>query len=167
MITESHTAAITLTNHFLERILKLALIQKASGTQPKKITEWNKTYSVSDKYSNWKMGATIKKCKELKIISKTQFKELTEFQETIRNGFSHYDPKKILRDFENTIDLIDKSDSDNKKIVGLNYKEIPTLQNFFVREFARDNSEEYFDYAFNLMLSFERHFKTEYYNNAK
>ncbi|WP_435181344.1 hypothetical protein [Cellulophaga omnivescoria] len=28
LITESHTAAITLTNHFLERILKLALIQK-------------------------------------------------------------------------------------------------------------------------------------------
>ena len=113
------------------------------------------------------MGATIKKCKELKIISKTQFNELTEFQETIRNGFSHYDPKKILRDSENTIDLIDKSDSDSKKIVGLNYKEIPTLQNFFVREFARDNSEEYFDYVFNLMLSIERYFKTEYYNNAK
>ncbi|ADY29318.1 hypothetical protein [Cellulophaga lytica] len=167
LITESHTAAITLTNHFLERILKLALIQKASGTQPKKITDWNKTYSVSDKYSNWKMGATIKKCKELKIISKTQFKELTEFQETIRNGFSHYDPKKILRDSENTIDLIDKSDSDSKKIVGLNYKEIPTLQNFFVREFARDNSEEYFDYVFNLILSIEKHFKIEYYNNAK
>ena len=167
LIIEAHTAAITLTNHFLERILKLALIQKTSGTQPEKITDWNETYSVSDKYSNWKMGATIKKCKELKIISKSQFKELTDFQESIRNGFSHYDPKKILRDSENTIDLIDKSGSENKKNEGLNYKEIPTLQNFFVRKFARENSEEYFDYVFNLMLSIERYFKTEYYNNAE
>jgi hypothetical protein len=33
--------------------------------------------------------------------------------------------------------------------------------------FPRDNSEEYFDYVFKLMLSIERYFKTEYYNNAK
>ncbi|WP_435181346.1 hypothetical protein [Cellulophaga omnivescoria] len=113
------------------------------------------------------MNDTICECKKLKIITENQFKELTHLRQTIRNGFSHYSPKKILRDSENTIDLIDKSDSENKKIEGLNYKEIPTLQNFFVRKFARENSEEYFDYVFNLMLSIERHFKTEYYENAK
>lgn len=163
LIIESHTAAITLTNHFLERILKLALIQKASGTQPEKIKDWNETYSASDKYSSCTMNCTIKECKELGIISEYEFDELTQLRQTIRNGFSHYDPKKILRDSENTIDLIDKSDSENKKIEGIKYKEIPTLQNFFVRKFARENSEEYFDYVFNLMLNIEQHFKTEYY----
>ena len=113
------------------------------------------------------MHDTIKECKELNIISECEFEELTNFRQTIRNGFSHYDPKKILRDSENTIDLIDKSDSENKKIEGLNYKEIPTLQNFFIRKFAKENSAEYFDFAFSLMLSIERHFKTEYFNNAK
>ena len=113
------------------------------------------------------MSVTIKKCKELKIISKSQFDDLTHFQETIRNGFSHYDPKQILSDSENTIDVIDKSGSENKKIEGINYKEIPTLQNFFVRKFARENSEEYFDYVFSLMVDIERHFKKEYYKNTK
>ncbi len=167
IIIEAHSASITLTNLFLERILKLALIQKKSGTQPSKITDWNETYSASDKYSGWVMNDTLDECKKLKIISENQFKELTHFRETIRNGFSHYSPKKILRDSENTIDLIDKSDSENKKIEGINYKEIPTLQNFFVRKFARENSEEYFDYVFNLMLSIEQYFKTEYYNNRE
>lgn len=167
LIIEAHTAAITLTNHFLERILKLALIQKASGTQPSKITDWNETYFASDEYSSWPMHSTIRECRELNLISDSQYDKLTDFRQTIRNGFSHYDPKKILRDSENTIDLINKSDSENQKINGLNYKEIPTFQNFFVRKFARENSEEYFDYVFNLMLSIERHFKTEYYNNHK
>jgi hypothetical protein len=167
LIIEAHSASITLTNLFLERILKLALIQKASGTQPSEIKDWNQTYSASDKYSGWIMNDTINECKKLKIISEQQFNELTDLRQTIRNGFSHYSPKKILRDSENTIDLIDKSDSENKKIEGLNYKEIPTLQNFFVRKFAKENSEDYFDYVFNLMLSIERHFKTEYYENAK
>ncbi len=167
LIIEAHSAAITLTNHFLERILKLALIQNSSGTQPKKITDWNETYSASDKYSSWIMHDTIKECKKLNLISESQFEELTNFRQTIRNGFSHYDPKKILRDSESTIELIDKSDSENKKIEGLNYKEIPTLQNFFVRKFARENSEIYFDYVFNLMLSIERHFKTEYFKKTE
>jgi hypothetical protein len=166
LIIEAHTASITLTNHFLERILKLALIQNESGTQPCEIKNWNITYSKSDKYSKWKMEATIKKCKELGIISKDQFNELTKFQEIIRNGFSHYDPKKILKDSEDTIDFVYKSDSENEKIEKLNYKEIPTLQNFFIRQFARENSEEYFDFVFNLMISIEKHFKTEYFNNS-
>jgi len=169
LLIEAYSASITLTNHFLERILKLALIQKTSGTQPEKIKDWNEAYSESAKkrISNWRMGITIKKCKELKIISKHQFRELTYFHETIRNGFSHYDPEQILKDSENTINLIDESDSENKKIEGINYKEIPTLQNFFVRKFARENAEEYFDYVFNLMLDIERHFKTGYYKNAE
>ncbi len=170
LIIEAHTAAITLTNHFLERILKLALIQKKYGTEPKKTKDWNETYSeplINNRISTWKMSVTIKKCKEYKIISKIQFNELTNFQTTIRNGFSHYDPEQILKDSEDTIDLIDKSDFENKKIKGIIYKEIPTLQNFFVRKFARENSKQYFDYVFNLMLDIERYFKTEYYKNAE
>jgi hypothetical protein len=167
LIIEAHSASITLTNHFLERVLKLALIQKASGTQPTKITDWNGTYSASDKYSSWTMNKTIAECKELNIITEHQFDDLTHFRQTIRNGFSHFDPKQILRDSANTIDIIDKSDSEKSKIVGLNYKEIPTLQSFFIKRFAKENSEEYFDFAFNIMLSIERHFKKEYYDNAQ
>jgi len=164
LIIEAHTASITLTNHFLERILKLALIQKVSGTQPDKIINWNATYSASDKYSSWTMYETIKECKTLNIISESQYNDLTYFRQTIRNGFSHYDPKKILSDSEDTIDL---SNSEKMKIENINYKEIPTLQSFFIKKFARENSEMYFDFVFNIMLSIEKHFKTEYYNNSK
>ena len=75
--------------------------------------------------------------------------------------------KKILCDSEDTIDLIKKSDSEEIEALGLNFKEIPSLQNFFIKKFARENSEEYFEFVFNLMLSIERHFKTEYYNESK
>ena len=165
LIIEAHTASITLTNHFLERILKLALIQEVSGTQPKEIKDWNKTYSASDEYSSWSMYETIKKCKELNIISDTEYEGLTHFRQTIRNGFSHYDPKKILKDSEEKIDLIQKSESEEMKVQGLNFKEIPMLQTFFIKKFARENADNYFDFVFSIMLSIERHFKSEYYNN--
>jgi hypothetical protein len=73
LIIESHSASITLTNNFLERVLKLALIQKESGIQPTKIIDWNETYSASDKYSSWEMNKTIEKCKELNIITEHQY----------------------------------------------------------------------------------------------
>ena len=167
LIIEAHSASITLTNHFLERVLKLALIQKESGTQPTKITDWNETYSACDKYSSWTMSKTIEECKKLNIITEHQYEDLTHFRQTIRNGFSHFDPKQILRDSVNTINIIDKSDSEEIKIAGINYKEIPTLQSFFVKRFAKENSEEYFDFAFNIMLSIERHFKKEYWDKAQ
>lgn len=167
LIIEAHSASITLTNHFLERVLKLALIQKESGTQPTKITDWNDTYSASNKYSSWPMEKTIEECKKLNIITEHQYKDLTHFRQTIRNGFSHFDPERILRDSVNTIDIIDKSDSEEIKIAGINYKEIPTLQSFFVKRFSKENSEEYFDFAFNIMLSIERHFKKEYWDKAQ
>lgn len=167
LIIEAHSASITLTNHFLERVLKLALIQNASGTQPIEISDWNKTYSASDKYSSWTMNKTIAECKKLNIITEYQYDGLTHFRETIRNGFSHFDPKQILRDSDNTIDITDNSDSEEIKIPGINYKEIPTLQSFFVKRFAKENSAEYFDFAFNIMLSIETHFKIEYWNKSQ
>lgn len=167
LIIEAHTASITLTNHFLERILKLALIQNASGTQPKEIKDWNDTYSASDEYSSWTMYETIKRCKKLNIISENEYEELTHFRQTIRNGFSHYDPKKILKDSEDKIDLIQKLESEEMRIEGLNFKEIPTLQIFFIKKFAKENAELYFDFVFNIMLSIEKHFKTKYYNDSK
>jgi hypothetical protein len=148
-------------------VLKLALIQKESGTQPTKITDWNETYSASDKYSSWPMNKTIEECKKLNIITEHQYEDLIHLRQSIRNGFSHFDPKQILRDSENTIDIIDKSDSEDIKITGINYKEIPSLQSFFVKRFAKENSEEYFDFAFNIMLCIERHFKKEYWDNAQ
>jgi len=167
LIIEAHTAAITLTNHLLERILKLALIQRNSGTQPTETTDWNKTYLASDKYSGWIMNDTIKECKKFNIISGIEFEKLNNYRLSIRNGFSHYDPKKILKDSEDKIDLFQKSESEEMKVQGLNFKEIPMLQNFFIKKFARENAEEYFNFVFNIMLSIERSFKTEYYNKSK
>lgn len=167
LIIEAYTASITLTNHFLERVLKLALIQKESGVQSSQITEWNKIYSISDKYSSKCMSKTIEECKKYNLISETEYEELTNFRQTIRNGFSHYDPKKILKDSEDTIDLIMDFNFEKIKISGLNFKTIPTLQTIFIKKFAQENAEKYFNFAFNLMLSIENHFKIENCNNTK
>lgn len=164
LIVKAYSASITLTNHVLERTLKLALIQKKSGI-PKNFTNWNKNYESSHKYSSWTMENTVAESKILGIITEEQVENLTEFRRSMRNGFSNYDPTKILKDSNDIKEMTIKSlESKVDKNISFNFKKIPMLQNAYVNMFAEENAEFYFDYVIQIIEHIERHFKTEYYN---
>lgn len=165
LLCDSYSASITLTNHILERILKLALIHNEAGLQPKLIEEWNETYKIAHiKYSGCLMHETISKCKNQNLITTEQAEELKNYKNSIRNGFSHFDPEKILLGQSNTINgkQINLENSDSE-IISLNLKQIPTLQNNFITKFAEENAEIYFDFVFNIILHIERYFKEKYF----
>jgi hypothetical protein len=91
-------ATITATNHFLERLLKLALIHKSAGVGLKSFHQLNEIYlAPAKKYGSLTMANSIKECEKENLIDSEEKDFLFNYvRETIRNGFSHSDAEKIL-----------------------------------------------------------------------
>jgi len=165
LIVEAYSASITLTNHMLERLLKLALIQNEIGLNPVKISDWNETYKNTHEYSEMVLADTIKLCHTNCLINEEQVKYLTEMRKQFRNGFSHYDPTKILSDHKETTDIHFPNVDPNKAYdIEVNIKQIPVLQDYYVKKFAKENALEYFDYVFHLIIRIEKKLREKHYN---
>ncbi len=99
-------AAITLTNHFLESLLKNALIindsdkEKIDQVQQEGIiTSVKKKYKPGlESYGDKNLNKTIDHACTLGLITKEQKKKLHEFREKFRNAYSHSDKKKTFGD---------------------------------------------------------------------
>jgi hypothetical protein len=97
-----YQAAITLTNHMIEKYLKIALIYKnrdftADGkTTVQKLT--NATIQSTAIYNANNMDTNINAACTQRIITKEDKKILHRFREDFRNAYSHADAKKIHTD---------------------------------------------------------------------
>jgi len=98
-------AAITLTNHLLESLLKYALIIKC-GDNIKQSNEDIKGRAITalidkyknciEKYNNQSLSKTINLARKEGFISKEQKKQLHNFREIFRNAYSHADKIKTF-----------------------------------------------------------------------
>ena len=98
LILELFRATITLTNHYLERLLKLALIYNESGIGQFSVKDWDEIFNEPcEKYDSKSLGNSIELCKKEGLINEDE-KEFLFFKikEFMRNGFSHADSSKIL-----------------------------------------------------------------------
>jgi hypothetical protein len=104
------------------------------------------------------------KCKKLGLINELEKKILFEsIREMIRDGFSHADFDKVLKDYPDEIKLFQGSFSnptDIKEVV-INQKLNPEIQAFQIENFAKDNARGYFDFAFKLIFKIEERLKRE------
>ncbi|GAB4007106.1 hypothetical protein GCM10028808_10340 [Spirosoma migulaei] len=160
LIFEFYRASITLTNNLLERLLKIALIYNETGIGPQPIQDWNSTFlAPNEKYTSIPLGNSIEKCKKEGIITEVEKDSLfNTIRELMRNGFSHADPSKILKDLPEEITLLQGSFSnptDIKKIE-INYKSVPIFQSLQMDTFAKHNALEYFDFIFRLMEEIDK-----------
>jgi len=160
LILEFHRAAITLTNHLLERLLKLALINYEVGIGPIPVDQWNSVFEgPNKKYGSINLGNSIDKCKKLEIITVKEYKILFDtIRELMRNGFSHADSGKTLVGLPD--ELIGFQGNFNKpgdiNEVGLNQKVIPFLQALNMETFANETSKPYFEFVFGLIFRIEK-----------
>lgn len=160
LMVNAYSASITLTNHMLERLLKLALIQNEIGLNPIQIKNWSHAYKEPHQYSKMVLHKTIKLCHEYNLISDIQEKYLSDTREQFRNGFSHFDPTKILIDHKETSEIhFPNENPEDSYDIEVNMKQIPVLQDYYVRKFARENALPYFDYVFHLIRSIEKELK--------
>jgi len=100
-------AAITLTNHFMESLLKNALIAKESEGETPDDTDVKGQVIDSlvshfaeaiRKYDNEDLGNNINRACSLGLITKEQKKQLHAFREQFRNAYSHSDKSKTFGD---------------------------------------------------------------------
>lgn len=98
-------AAITLTNHLLESLLKYALIithgknkkQKEEEIKGRLITSFIGKYEEGIQiYGDANLDKTINRACTLGLITKDQKKILHQFRDRFRNAYSHSDKKKIF-----------------------------------------------------------------------
>lgn len=161
LILELDYAAITLTNHLLERFLKLALISKAVGIKPIPTENWNTVFSDPQiQYGSINLGNSIELCKKANLIDTTEKDFLFEIvRELMRNGFSHAEPGKVLSSLPDEIPMFEGSfskPSTSLKEVKLNPKIIPPLQWIGMEQFAKANASSYFDFVFKLIEKIEK-----------
>lgn len=159
LILEMNYAAITLTNHLLERLLKLALISKAVGISPIPTENWSSVFEAPvKKYESMLLGNTIEQCKKENLIDDKEKAVLFNvIRELMRNGFSHADIGKILSDLPDEVQLFQGSFSNPNNLtpISLNPKVIPPLQSIHMESFAAANAANYFDYIFRLIGKIE------------
>ena len=160
LILELYHTSITSTNNLLERLLKLSLIYKESGTEPTD-PEFlgDKFSSANKKYSSFTFSQSLKKCLEFKLITDEEFDFLNNtVRDCIRNGFSHADTNKILKNVpEKTPMFVGNFLSPGvMKPIELNTKDIPTFQTIIMNEFSKKNAYLYFHQVFTLIGRIEQ-----------
>ncbi|WP_024479784.1 hypothetical protein [Cellulophaga baltica] len=161
LLIELNRAAITLTNHLLERLLKLALINNETGIGPIEFENWNKAFEEPNKkHGTSVLADSINKCRKIELISEEEKNFLFDtIRVLMRNGFSHADSSKILADLPDDSKMFQGSFSnpnDRLKEVNVNQKIIPTFQAIQMENFAKDNAKSYFDFVFHLIFRIEK-----------
>ncbi len=155
LILEYHLAAVTLTNNFLERLLKLSLIYKVVGTDPIPIENWNSVFEgPNNNYGSLMLANSIIECRNEGLITESEKEFLfNKIREMMRNGFSHADASKILRDSPDVaVGFMGTLDGKSEMVkVELNQKVIPPLQSAQIESFVGENSSNYFYYVFKLL----------------
>lgn len=159
-LLEFHRATITLTNHLLEKLLKLALIYNETGIGSIEVENWNSTFEEPNrKYSTIDLGNSIEKSKKLGLITSSEKEFLFNvIRVLMRNGFSHADSSEILKDFPEESKMYQGTISNPNEIkeVILNQKIIPFMQEVQMENFAKASSNLYFDFVFNLIFRIEK-----------
>jgi hypothetical protein len=99
LLLELGQASIFATNHFLERIIKLALIKKYTiGLNYSTPDLYNsKTLEAISKYDNEILANTLKFANTEKLINDDEYSYLKGLKDKIRNPYSHAEIKKIIQ----------------------------------------------------------------------
>jgi hypothetical protein len=158
-ILELHKASITLTNYILERLLKIALIYNETGVESKPVEEWDSIFEApNDKYGSKPLSNTIELCNKQCLITNEERDVLFDIiRVSMRNGFSHADSSKILASLpdKTTMYLVSLSNPSDLKEVQLDPKIMPAIQAVHIDNVAKEISEQYFSYVFDLIGKIE------------
>ena len=161
LILELDRAAITLTNHLVEQLLKFALIKNYTGIDHIPYEKWNDIFSkANEKFGSISFGNAIELCKKQGLIEEKEKAILFDrIREIIRNGFSHSDFSRILSDLsDDDIDLFNTTIDNSSEIkkIDVKHKLIPIFQAINAENFAKGIAKIYFDFIYNLTFKIEK-----------
>jgi len=156
-----YQAAITLTNHLLESLLKYALIyhhtlqmqqerQRIDGHAIEALIEWlSEGKSV---YANKNLNYTINRACTLGLITQEQKNKLQEIRQAFRNAYGHADKAKTFGQATTPVEAVhftgDRVVSEGKKQVSL--ADLLIFQGVFQVIYAEKDAVPYYLYIDSL-----------------
>ena len=166
---ELFQTAILGTNHFLERMIKFALIEKYTlGLDYSNHEIYNqKTLEAINLYDSLVLSKSLDAAEEQNLISGSEKDTLTTLRQKIRNPFSHAEIKKILIDAPETfigfmfnINDIKESLSKGEPVKLGERKEISTLSSTMSQLYQQKYSEQtafnYFVTVYDIMINIDQ-----------
>ncbi len=155
-------SAITLSNYFSEKMLKLALIYNKVGIAPINPQNWNDKFGEAENlYGGIILKTSIDKCYEFNLITQQEKETLINvIKNIVRNGFSHADGLKILKNAPSTQVLVhgrfDDLEGKSIKFLNVNQKVVPFMQAEGIDLFAEANALPYFKKIFQILVNIEQ-----------
>lgn len=153
LILDLFQASITLTNHLLEKSLKLFLIySETSNKQFSTIDELNQQFRpASLKYMSKDLNNTIEIACSKKFITKSEKKILHNYRVRIRNGFSHADASKIFKDMKVPIAKGNFVMNSPIELGEVDLEHVPFLHGIFQDKLAENISFEYYSFVLEII----------------
>jgi len=167
LLFELYQASIFSTNHFMERMIKLALIKfhtlEFDYSEIEKYSEKLKESEVE--YDNLILFKSLKKALEKELITTEQFDFLLKVKDEFRNPYSHAEVSKVIKndnDFTGFIFSIDDVQNKIKEGKTLNITNptiIPKFSPGIAQMLQENNSKEkafqYFKNIFDILMEIE------------
>jgi hypothetical protein len=160
-------SSIFTTNHLLERMLKVALmnfyIKGSYIGNPDFETKLEETKRL---YDGKVLGETIRLAAEKDVITEDERKELTILKNEFRNPYSHAEAAKIIKDpppttgfmadFNKVIDAMKKGEQ-----IPMQQVTVPSyiLAQKHQIELARIKAFDYFKQVFNIMIEIDKRYQ--------
>jgi len=169
LLLELYQSSIFSTNHLLERVIKLALINKytinLNFNQPELYNE--KTLEAIELYDDKKLSYTLNSAQAEKLITEKEFKTLNLFRDKIRNPYSHAQIKRIISGapekftgFMFNINEVQESLKKGEPIKLGKKTEITTLSPAFAQIYQEDFSKQlafdYFKIVNQIMINIDK-----------
>lgn len=164
LIIDANIGAITLTNFFIERVLKLAIILKEGNgktyNEDKPIDQVFK--DEIDEFDDNEMEQSINKAKRICVITKEEAEMLKEFRKKYRNSFSHANTQQILDGVTTKIykaSLANPTDIEEEVV---NLSTTPLFQEWGLPQYCKTKSFNYFIETFAIANKIEERLKILY-----
>lgn len=146
LICKCNQAAITLTNHLFENVLKQTLIiwdsQGRCFSNNQLIEDTFK--EEVEKYDDNNIEPNINLCKSKGIITKEESNQLKELKKKFRDPFSHASYTKLFANAQMPIWRTSLSNPNSVKEEKVNISMVPLFYTLAQIEFAKTNAARYF-----------------------
>lgn len=156
LICGFYQAAITLTNHLLESVLKKALIIDESAKNKTEQSDITNVFDdATEQYANKDLDYTINQACRKGLITKKDKKLLHIFRERYRNAYSHADPQKTFsgvsipatifttKDLDNPEEFFKRAFTDKPNVI-LSAENNVIIQGLMQSSKAEDEAMDYF-----------------------
>ncbi|MCB0508950.1 MAG: hypothetical protein KDD21_11690, partial [Bacteroidetes bacterium] len=152
---DSTQAAVTLTNHLLEKSLKAVLIFNEPNNQNyTDISQIENHFeNMNNLHGNKLLYETITACQAKKLISDEQAEKLNEYRQNLRNAFSHADSNKTFGETKKIVGIFNPfvhNEIQSKEVKVANF---PFLQDTTQKQIADKECVTYFKYVDSVIKS--------------